>query len=106
MAVIRRVLIKRTQKCLKRFTADFKKGLFSKEDGEVLKAWAREMEEFGPAYIAKSSHWRDHPLERKWSGYRASCFSVKGRIIYRIIDREIIEVCEVERVTPTHDYIR
>ena len=106
MVTIARVLIKRTQNCLKKFEADFKKGLFSKEDGEVLKAWAREMEKFGTEYIATSSNWRDHPLEHKWSGYRASCFSIKGRIIYRIIDEKTIEVCEVERITPTHDYIR
>ena len=64
------------------------------------------MEEFGPEYIAKSSNWRDHPLKHKWSGYRASCFSLKGRIIYRIIDERTIEICEVERITPTHDYVR
>ena len=106
MIVIAQILIKRTQSCLKKFEADFKKGLFSKEDGEVLKAWAREMEKFGPEYIATSSNWRDHSLEHKWSGYRASCFSIKGRIIYRIIDERTIEVCEVERITPTHDYTR
>ena len=106
MTVISKTLIKRTQSCLKKFEADFKKGLFSEEDGEVLKAWAREMGEFGPEYIATSSNWRDHLLDNKWSGYRASCFSIKGRIIYRIIDEKTVEVCEVERITPTHDYTR
>ena len=48
--------------------------------------------------------WRDHPLTREWSGYRASCFSLEGRIIYRILDEDEIEVCEIERITPNHDY--
>ena len=98
--------IKRTKKCLEKFRADFEKGLFSREDGQVLKAWVREMEQFGSKYISESREWRDHPLERKWSGYRASCFSIKGRVIYRIIDEETVEVCEVERITPDHDYKR
>jgi len=96
--------VKRTTTCLKRFKSDFKKGLFSQDDGIVLKAWIREMKQFGPEYIANSSQWRDHPLERKWAGYRASCFSIEGRIIYRIIDENTVEVCEVERITPNHDY--
>ena len=99
-------VIKRTKECLKKFKSDFEKGLFSEGDGQVLKAWAREMELFGPKYIAESSEWRDHPLDREWSGYRASCFSVNGRIIYRIIDERTIEVCEVERITPAHNYKR
>ena len=97
-------IIKRTKKCLISFKKDFKKGLFSIDDGRVLEAWAREMELYGPKYIAESGEWRDHPLDREWSGYRASCFSIEGRIIYRIIDEKTVEVCEVERITPDHNY--
>jgi len=97
-------ILKRTTKCLNQFKKDFEKGLFSDEDGRVLKIWAREMEQFGPEYIEGSSQWRDHPLQHQWFGYRASCFSTQGRIIYRIIDEGIVEVCEIERITPTHDY--
>ena len=96
--------IKRTRTCLERFKRDFKKGLFTQEDGIVLKAWAQEMEEFGPEYIVNSQEWRDHPLGGNWRGYRASCYSNAGRIIYRIIDENTIEVCEIERITPNHDY--
>lgn len=96
--------VKRTKECLRRFKADFKKGLFSPNDGRVLEAWAREMQDYGPKYIADSREWRDHPLDRQWEGYRASCFSISGRIIYRIIDENTVEVCEVERITPDHDY--
>ncbi len=97
-------LVKNTEHCKKRFKEDFKKGLFSEDDGRVLRAWTREMEEFGPEHIVNSPQWRDHALEREWEGYRASSFSVKGRIIYRIINDDEIEICEVERVSPDHDY--
>ena len=100
------IVIKRTKACWLQFKRDFKKGLFSLEDGIVLQTWAREMEQFGPQYITESSQWRDHSLEGKWAGYRASCFSTSGRIIYRILDEDTIEVCEVERITPNHDYRR
>jgi mRNA-degrading endonuclease YafQ of YafQ-DinJ toxin-antitoxin module len=98
------VIIKQTKNCEKKFKADFKSGLFSQDDGRVLKAWAMEMEQFGPKHIMDSYEWRDHPLEREWAGYRASCFSIEGRIIYRIIDEKTIEICEVERITPNHNY--
>ena len=97
-------IITRTKNCLKNFRRDFKKGLFSEEDGKVLKAWANEMEFYGPKYIEDSPEWRDHSLRGKWFGYRASCFSIEGRIIYRIIDTQTVEVCEVERITPEHNY--
>jgi mRNA-degrading endonuclease YafQ of YafQ-DinJ toxin-antitoxin module len=97
-------IIKNSKKCIRKFKNDFKNVLFSEDDGKVLKAWATEMEEHGPKYIADSSEWRDHLLEREWAGYRASCFSIDGRIIYRIIDLKTVEVCEVERITPDHNY--
>lgn len=99
-------VIKRTKRCLERFKKDFEKGLFSEDDGRVLKAWAHEMEQFGSDFISNSPNWRDHALDREWAGYRASCFSKEGRIIYRIIDEKNIEVCEIERLTPNHDYRR
>ena len=97
-------VIKRTKKCLKKFKEDFENNLFSESDGMVLKSWAREMEQYGTKYITESPEWRDHALDREWEGYRASCFSLSGRIIYRIIDEKTIEVCEIERITPDHDY--
>lgn len=93
-----------TKECLSRFKKEFEQGLFTQDDIVVLKLWALEMETYGPDYIKDSAEWRDHALDRKWIGYRASCFSVKGRIIYRIIDQKTVEICEVERITPDHDY--
>lgn len=95
-----------TLECNKKFKEDFKKGKFSEDDGRVLKAWAHEMENFGPLYIENSPEWRDHALEREWKGYRASCFSLEGRIIYRIISEDEVEICEIQRITPNHDYKR
>lgn len=97
-------IITRTENCLKKFSNDFKKGLFSQDDGAVLKAWAYEMAQFGPEYITNSPNWRDHALDREWEGYRASSFSHSGRIIYRIIEDNKVEICEIERITPTHEY--
>lgn len=97
-------IVKRSADCLKRFKKDFKKRLFSEDDGIVLATWAREMEKHGPDYIANSPEWRDHALDREWEGHRASCFSTSGRIIYRIINEDTVEVCMVERVTPNHNY--
>jgi mRNA-degrading endonuclease YafQ of YafQ-DinJ toxin-antitoxin module len=98
--------VSQSTECMKRFVEDFRKGLFTIDDGKVLKAWNVEMETFGPKHIESSSNWRDHALHGEWEGYRASCFSSSGRIIYRVIDKENIEVCIVERVTPNHDYRR
>ncbi len=99
-------IVDRSEECFKRFQKDFKKGLFSNGDGAVIKAWIREMEQFGPEYIVNNPHWRDHELEREWAGYRASCFSLEGRIIYKITNDNNIEICLIQRITPNHDYTR
>ena len=64
--------------------------------------WVDEMEEYGPQYIAKSSNWYDHELQREWAGFRSSAFSRSGRIIYRVFENKII--VEVHRVTEEHNY--
>ena len=78
------------------------KGKILKTDVKVILRWVDEMEEFGPEYISNSKEWHDHALDRNWTGYRSSAFSSSGRIIYRIIDNDIIG--EVHRVTAIHDY--
>jgi len=60
------------------------------------------METEGPEYIQNSKRWDDHALSYEWEGFRASCFSGAGRIIYKIIQDLVI--VEVHRVTPDHDY--
>lgn len=76
--------------------------IITKSDIKVLLRWVSEMEEFGPKYIESSSEWHDHELDRKWIGYRSSAFSSSGRVIYKIIDDQI--VVHVARVTATHNY--
>ncbi|MBC7429844.1 MAG: hypothetical protein H7336_14615 [Bacteriovorax sp.] len=71
-------------------------------DIKVLLQWVSEMEEFGPEYIAQSNEWYDHELEREWYGPRSSAFSNTGRIIYKILNDEII--VQVARVTTDHNY--
>lgn len=93
-----------TKECQKRFEMDFKKGLFSKDDGIVIKTWVKEIEKFGPEFIQKSFNWNDHSLTRNWYGHRASCFSFSGRIIYKIIEDKV--VVSVIRISPNHDYTK
>lgn len=80
------------------------KEILTKEDIKVLLRWVSDMEEFGPDYIAESHEWYDHPLKREWLGYRASAFSHKGRVIYRILSNVV--VIQVVRVTTEHNYKR
>lgn len=81
-----------------------KSGVVNREDIKAIKKWLTQMEEFGPEYIEKSPEWHDHALERgeKWKGCRSSAFSSSGRIIYRILDEQI--VVQVVRVTTDHNY--
>lgn len=81
---------------------DFATGKLTKEDVILLKIWAKEVEEHGPEHLQKNKIWDDHPLEKEWAGYRSSCFSYSGRIIYRVEGDKII--VRVVRITPNHDY--
>jgi mRNA-degrading endonuclease YafQ of YafQ-DinJ toxin-antitoxin module len=94
--------VKMTPKAEKEFLAMCQSGELSREDLNIIRTWLNEMEDEGPEYIAKSKFWGDHELYDEWAGYRASCFSNPGRIIYRVKGNEI--VVEVHRVTTVHDY--
>lgn len=80
----------------------YQKNILKPEDIIVIKAWLNEMEHEGPDYIQHSKRWGDHALYYEWKGYRASCFSGPGRIIYRLLHDIII--VEVHKITPDHDY--
>lgn len=94
--------VKMTAKAEREFKVLLHDGVLSQDDRNVIRLWLNEMEEFGPDYIARSTFWGDHPLYAEWRGFRASCFSPPGRIIYRVQDDEIF--VEVHRVTMDHDY--
>lgn len=79
-----------------------KNGSLTREDQEVIRAWAREIVTYGVGHIVNSEKWNDHALDGNWRGYRSSSFSYSGRIIYKIIENKI--VVEVVRVTTMHDY--
>lgn len=85
-----------------RLEADFKSGRLNKEDIRLLKRWRAKVEEGGPESLRKTTYWGDHALYGEWWGYRSSCFSHRGRIIYKVIN-DRVEVIVV-RITPDHNY--
>lgn len=94
--------VKMEDKAEAELTILLKDKIVTTADIKVLLRWVSEMEEFGPTYVANSSEWHDHELEREWSGHRSSAFSHSGRVIYKIIDDQIIVL--VARVTANHNY--
>jgi mRNA-degrading endonuclease YafQ of YafQ-DinJ toxin-antitoxin module len=94
--------VRMTAKAEKELKELLRDRVLDQDDINVIRLWLNEIEEFGPDHIAKSRFWNDHPLFAEWRGFRASCFSHSGRIIYLVKDDEIF--VEVHRVTPDHDY--
>jgi addiction module RelE/StbE family toxin len=78
------------------------RGDFSIEDIKILKAWEAFVEQNGPYVLEEAYKWDDHPLWGQWAGCRSSCISNSGRIIYRIVDDQVIVL--VLRITATHNY--
>ncbi len=74
------------------------------EDRRIISAWIRQVSFHGPDSLQKDKKWQDHELFDKWSGYRSSSFSNRGRIIYKI-EESIIKIF-IERITVDHDYRR
>lgn len=79
-----------------------KNGEFSFDDIAILKAWTAFVEYYGPQRLELDYKWDDHPLRGKWAGCRSSCISNSGRIIYKVINDEIIVL--VLRVTASYNY--
>ena len=76
----------------------------SREDRIVISAWIRQISEEGPEAIQNEKRWDDHKLYDQWRGYRSSCFSYSGRIIYKV-EKQVIKIL-IARITPDHDYKR
>lgn len=85
--------VKMEYKAEAELTQLLKDKIITLSDIKVLLQWVSEMEEFGPEYIAQSN---------EWYGHRSSAFSKSGRIIYKILNDEII--VQVARVTTDHNY--
>lgn len=78
-------------------------GELDKEDLTVIHEWAKLVRMCGPdALQLQKQDWDDHELYDEWKGYRASRFSYRGRIIYRI--EENIVTVVVVRITGDHNY--
>jgi mRNA-degrading endonuclease YafQ of YafQ-DinJ toxin-antitoxin module len=86
----------------KEIKLQFKSGLLTEDDREIIATWIKQVKEFGPESLRSSNFWYDHALDGKWDGFRSSAFSFSGRIIYKIENKQII--VKVVRVTSTHDY--
>jgi len=99
---MKRWVVKRNKEVDEELKRLRKSGSLSDHDLELISDWVDEMEEFGPQYIRASLHWYDHALAGKWFGYRSSAFSSAGRIIYRVLQKDV--VVNVVRITITDDY--
>jgi len=79
-----------------------KKGHLTSEDRIVILAWIRQISLKGPESVLGDKRWDDHELYQEWKGYRASCFSNSGRIIYKV-EKEVVKIL-IARITADHDY--
>lgn len=80
-------------------------GELNDADREVIATWIKQVQEFGPDSLRTGSNfWHDHDLFDEWKGHRASAYSFKGRIVYKVEEKKI--TVGVVRVPSTHDYSR
>lgn len=86
----------------KEVTALIKAKKLTLEDQAVIHAWIQQVSAHGPESIRGDFKWADHALYGEWVGYRASAFSNRGRITYRIADKKI--VIKIARITDEHNY--
>lgn len=77
-------------------------GVLSDDDRLVISAWIRQVTLEGPESVRGDRRWADHELHDEWQGYRSSCYSHRGRIIYRVEDK-VVKIL-IARITPDHDY--
>ncbi len=75
----------------------------SQEDKEVIQSWALFVKKHGPdEFRNRPGMWADHALYGDRRGERASSFSNRGRIVYRVDEKNKIVV--VTKITHEHDY--
>ena len=73
---------------------------------EILKRyekWKDIVRISGPSGLKFIKGFHDEALRGEWKGHRSSRLSIKYRIIYRIVEKEIL--VQVVNITP-HDYRR
>lgn len=76
----------------------------TKEDRIIISTWIRLIAEEGPEFIASQKRWDDHEFYDEWKGYRSSCFSNSGRVIYKI-DGQVIKIL-IAWITADRNYRR
>lgn len=79
-----------------------KTGHLTKEDQIIIRSWIQQVIYHGPDSIRGDFKWADHPLTGDWKGYRASAFSSRGRILYKIESEKI--TIRIARITSDHNY--
>ncbi len=81
--------------------SQLKSGELTSADIAALKRWVELIEKDGLT-VVQNQRWHDHPLEAEWTGFRSAAFSPAGRVIYSVVNDQLIVY--VVRVTATHDY--
>ena len=75
----------------------------TQEDKEVIQTWAKFVKKNGPAALQnRPGMWADHSLYGDRIGERASSFSNRGRIIYRVNEESKMVI--VTKITHDHNY--
>lgn len=72
------------------------------EDHAIIRAWIQQITLHGPESVRGDFKWADHALSGEWARYRSSAFSNRGRIIYRIFEKNVL--IKIARITDKHDY--
>lgn len=70
---------------------------------ESYEAWKAIVRTHGPRHLRQIKGFHDEALRGEWQGYRSSRLNKQYRVIYRVVDDELLVL--VERVT-AHDYRR
>lgn len=60
-------------------------GELSQDDVKIIKRWIEVIEKEGFNAIKNTIFWYEHALDGDLKGYRASAFSNRGRIIYKVL---------------------
>jgi mRNA-degrading endonuclease YafQ of YafQ-DinJ toxin-antitoxin module len=82
---------------------DCRNGVILKDEAIVILQWVSNIENFGADYVQKQPLYQDEEKRGRWAGCRASRFSLRGRIIYKV-NKGAIQIVEVQKITAVHNY--
>ena len=122
------VSIKAEPKVLQEFKELKKAAKFSQAELDLLTIWTRLVKKYGSLILQKiievaelvedsaeerrasqrepqkNNLFSDHLLDREWAGHRASSLSYEARIIYKTHTDDSVEIVQITRITPDHNY--